>query len=96
MGMFDDVICRRRMPDGHQQAAYQTKDFNCLLDTYEITDEGRLIQVEWNEATKEWMFKRDTHFHGFLNFYTFTKDEKWFEYNAKFTNGQLVEIVAVV
>jgi hypothetical protein len=30
--------------------------------------------------------------HGMLNFYTYTDDDMWFEYEAKFTDGRLIEI----
>lgn len=37
-------------------------------------------------------------FHGILNFYNYDKDETpdWHEYEAKFTDGKVVEIVAVI
>jgi hypothetical protein len=38
--------------------------------------------------------ERDTNYHGWLNFYGGSADE-WHEYNAKFTDGQLVEIKIV-
>ena len=44
---------------------------------------------------------QDTNFHGWVNFYTCNIDlqtgspGKWEEYNAKFTDGMLVEVVAV-
>lgn len=34
-------------------------------------------------------------FHGWLNFYDYNEKDEWHEYNAKFTDGRLVEIVAV-
>lgn len=37
---------------------------------------------------------RDMNYHGYLNFYGGDRDE-WREFNAKFTDGQLVEIVQV-
>ena len=33
-------------------------------------------------------------FHGLVNFYTFI-DEEWYEFNAKYTDGKLKEIVRV-
>ena len=35
--------------------------------------------------------KVDLNFHGVLNFYAMTKDKRWIEYDAKFTDGTLVE-----
>jgi len=34
----------------------------------------------------------DASFHGIVNFYGTDTDENWHEYNAKFTDGQLVQI----
>ena len=36
----------------------------------------------------------DANFHGIVNFYG--RGDRWHEYNAKFTDGQLVEIVALL
>jgi hypothetical protein len=43
--MFDDLICERMMPDGFdgRGAGFQTKDLDCELATYTITDAGRLV-----------------------------------------------------
>lgn len=32
-------------------------------------------------------------YHGFVNFYTHDKNDKWWEFDAKFTDGNLVEII---
>ena len=37
----------------------------------------------------------DTNYHGYLNFYTSNENGEWEEYNAKFTDGTLVEITPV-
>ena len=43
MGLFDTVRCRYRLPDSRlQDAEFQTKDLDCLLLTYTVTEEGRL------------------------------------------------------
>lgn len=40
--------------------------------------------------------RQDTNHHGWLNFYTrHDKTGEWEEYNAKFTDGQMVEITRV-
>jgi len=31
-------------------------------------------------------------YHGYVNFYTDGKDDRWYEFNAKFTDGKLVEV----
>jgi hypothetical protein len=51
MGMFDYIICRTQLPgtppdfasgEGHQ---FQTKDLDCLMGIYEITEDGHLRQI---------------------------------------------------
>lgn len=126
MGMFDYIKCEYPVPDTEvQHHSFQTKDFNNLMDTYTISNEGRLIyhktktvevpkeerpywgKPEWDE---DGLFSLigsqrnipvadiDMDFHGILNFYTYIGDVNsdsdyvWYEYNAKFTEGQLVEL----
>jgi len=36
--------------------------------------------------------KAEVQFHGMLNFYTYTHDDMWFEYEAKFADSRLIEI----
>ena len=84
MGLYDHVFCEVDLPDGKShQGAFQTKDFeDPYLENYTITKDGRLVKD-----------KRDLNFHGFLNFYTYDdKTDEWREFNAKFTDGKLVEI----
>lgn len=50
---------------------------------YLITSQGRLV-----------VDGRDTDFHGVLNFYGADLNNEWHEYNAKFTDGNLVVIEA--
>jgi hypothetical protein len=95
MGMFDEIRCDYPLPetpdDGKVQ--FQTKDFDCILAYYRITEEGRLVmKVRWDDTEE-----RNVDHHGFVNFYTCAGDRregtfKWWEYNAKFTDGQLVSI----
>lgn len=90
MGMYDSVRIEVPLPgEGEKYRLtedWQTKDFAWpALDVYAITKDGALVAPNG----------RDMQFHGFLNFYTYTRDRKWFEYNAKFTDGRLVEIQAV-
>ena len=45
MGMFDHIRCEYPLPKFHelQEEVFQTKSFECLLDEYTITKDGRLI-----------------------------------------------------
>jgi hypothetical protein len=121
MGMFDYVKCERDLPDGldGRGVEFQTKDFDCGMNTLVITDDGDLIEQAWvwdgivpkeerpypdaPEGSFEAMIgsmrsrqlpPEKIEFHGFMRFYA-SRSDLWNEYKAKFTDGKLVEIVAV-
>ena len=94
MAMYDNVICDMPLPDGYTPDCqdFQTKFFDCELETYRITKDGKLIR---------YLFGRDLEysdgdivdFHGVFNFYDLnTKSKKWYEYDAKFLDGQCISI----
>ena len=100
MGLFDYVNCAAPLPDGKPtpRDKFQTKDFDCpYMEDYVITASGRLMKLKviYNGlagmSTPEDV---DLNWHGFLNFYYIDKEE-WREFNAKFTDGQLVEIIQI-
>jgi len=84
--MFDDITCEHPLPADPKPpgTSFQTKDFDCFMDRYTITADGYLLRN--GESVP---------FHGMINFYTYTRDDMWFEYEAKFTDGRLVEIKAL-
>lgn len=43
MGMFDEVHCKFPLPEYDGDGNFQTKDFDCLMDSYTITEDGRLV-----------------------------------------------------
>ncbi|MDI3563577.1 hypothetical protein [Bradyrhizobium sp. Arg816] len=94
MGMFDYVKCELPLPDGWK-GELQTKDFeDPYLETYTIRADGRLIRRRPKydiDPPGTAYGEIDTNFHGILNFYGL-EDGEWHEYDAKFTDGQLVEI----
>ena len=75
MGMFDYVQCDYPLPDGRvvEGPVFQTKDFDCGLDTIRITRAGRLVLQDWHSE-----------FHGDMNFYGEPGN-----FIARFTKGQL-------
>lgn len=93
MGMFDTLYCRHPLPNPqHQNLEFQTKDLECLLETYTITEEGWLVQ----HAQRGWGAERlirdvEWPLHGDLRFYTSVKEEEpsWIEYVARFTHGRV-------
>jgi len=99
MGMYDSVVCNAPLPtvEGAPTPSndFQTKDFHRALDLYTITAEGKLLfDSGWPGTDGEACPPKEITFHGILNFYTFEGDN-WFEYNAKFTDGRLIEITPV-
>jgi hypothetical protein len=85
MGMFDNLTCEYPLPaePNPDDNSFQTKDFECQLEHYTITADGRLL-------------RKDTavQYHGVIRFYTYT-GEMWFEYEAKFADGNLIDIRAL-
>ena len=56
-------------------------------------------RTEWDKfcgmIEQDWKSRKDMNYHGIVNFYISQKEE-WFEYNAKFTNGQLETIERII
>lgn len=56
MGMYDNVNVYYKMPDPEiQDEVFQTKSFECAMDDYTITEEGRLIlhKAHWEPIPEE-------------------------------------------
>lgn len=89
MGMFDDLTCKMDLPDCGEPCphiSFQTKSFpDPYMDKYVIGPDGKLSR---NGSPFD--------FHGIVNFYTLAEgtDQSWWEWDAKFTDGVCVEIIA--
>jgi hypothetical protein len=85
MGMFDDIRCTAELPKVGPDPGtrdFQTKDLDCALDQYFITNDGRLFKGRELIA-----------FHGMVEFHHFDiKTRTYWSYEANFTDGRLVEI----
>ena len=103
MGMFDTIICEYPLPDEWETPNFQAKDLNCELDTYLITSGGRLVlqrdgnMTDINHHGFIYFYdlppdSYDIHGEGVNRYSTLRKDAKLITYEAKFTDGQLVEI----
>jgi hypothetical protein len=87
MGMFDNLICKYPLPRPEMQTCeFQTKDLECVLDSYEITEDGRLVRHEWDyewqddpsSPLKGWLRRKDESYRavhldytGHIRFYDF-------------------------
>lgn len=93
MGMFDTIYRRQPLPGGRQTSeSFQSKSLcNCLC-VLEITADGRLREIEIDDQGQPVVEKsHDTGFHGLKRFYTHA-DHELEEYEAKFTDGVLVDL----
>lgn len=99
MGMYDNLRIEVPLPNGRKPSGPQTKDFGCLLKTHIITAEGRLM-VDETEMFEHPERMVDSNFHGILHFCDSDGDPnndtwRFYEYEAKFTDGKLIEITVV-
>ena len=83
MGMFDTIRCEHPLPDACAATEFQTKSMDCTLDIFRLTASGRRLDARG----------ADTGLHGVLRMYTGDKRGGWWEYEAKFTDGQLQHLV---
>lgn len=89
MGMFDTIHCEYPLPEAkHQSLVFQTKNLECLLDTYTITADRRLVRHARRGWRKETDHDVEWPLHGDIRFYT-SKDKEWIEYVARFTHGRV-------
>ena len=89
----------------HSEITWQTKDFGRTLTDFEIRADGRLYMADPTYETSEtdedefrpfntekvdekWF---DIEYHGIFRFYK-SFDDEWVEFEAKFTDGELVQI----
>ena len=83
MGMFDTIVCEHPLPDGCPAREFQTKSLACALATFRLTAAGRLVDCRGH----------DTAIHGVLRMVARDRAEQWWEYEAKFTDGQLMHLL---
>jgi len=103
MGMFDEIRCNYPTPIQLPTWVewFQTKDLTCALLRFEITADGRLVEL--SDEPDDW-----SDYHADLRFYTSNlvmsnQDGLWvenhtgdqyehFEFTARFTDGKLSRI----
>jgi len=88
--MYDNILVEEGVPlpefPKDAQRTFQTKSLDNLLTLHRITKSGRLMEKIACSIGFKW---HDTEYHGIIRFYT-NHDVKWYEYAARFTDGQLV------
>ena len=83
MGMFDTIVCEHPLPDACPAREFQTQSLSCVLDAFRLTAAGRLIDGRGN----------DTSIHGVLRMVASDRAERGWEYEAKFSDGQLMHLL---
>lgn len=105
MGMFDHVICKYPLPGDIPEWAktnFQTKDLDCVLDTIEITEDGRLKTRDNWEGEKT--IADYSNYTGTIDIYAsnvccsgpgiYTREGEpahYLEYSLTFVNGKVTE-----
>lgn len=105
MGMYDEVKCDYPLPTESLFEIYQTKSLDCVMATYEITTDGRLLQTAEMFGTLD--KPESVSLTGIIEFYNsnvcasafghlFTRNGEDFEsvtYEATFDKGVVTKIV---
>lgn len=89
VGMFDTIRCEYPLPNPeYQKLEFQSKDLDCLLDTYIITAAGRLVREPRSGGA---VGPVEVPHHGDIRFYDVVPDDdkRFVEYVARFTYGRL-------
>lgn len=99
MGMFDELTVAapydKAIDERVRGSVFQTKDLNNELILYQINSFGQLVELQSTLTTIL------LNYHGDIHFYTHfgsrgNGDYEWFEYVARFTEGNLTWIKRVV
>jgi hypothetical protein len=83
MSTYDTITCEHPLPDACPEREFQTKSLACAMSTCRLTAAGRLLDDQG----------KDTAFHGVLRMYATDPANQWWEYEAKFTDGQLTHLL---
>lgn len=102
MGMFDYIKCDYPLPQSRVQGnVFQTKDFDSNMDSYLITQDGKLQKTSgnWFGRKIENGDYKDVPYNGVINFYELlvfnTEFKQWYEYSATFVDGWLVDLEVI-
>ena len=96
MGLYDTIECRYPLPDPRlQHAEFQTKDLERLLQSYTITEDGRLVLCAPKSGRRAKLV-RDVEWplHGDIRIYTSDPDRErgLVEFVVRFTSGRVESI----
>ena len=99
MGMFDTIEIENDIQNGPKAGEYQTKDLDCVLDTYHIQNSRLIKRVyryqpveeskrkhKWHMIQAEFIGLMDVDYHGWIEVYG-----AYSTWRLKFTDGELKE-----
>ena len=87
MGMFDTIIVKCNIPGHEDKHEFQSKSLECLMDEYEITQDGKLVQV-FESCTQDTTRTPLDDFSGDLEIH-----DGHISFICRFLRGQLHEII---
>lgn len=95
MGMYDELhIDKKHLPDNLKgnETGWQTKSYECLLGTLNITENGKLLiaRADWDDGEKI----EETNYTGEIRFYD-QINNIWTEFVAFFENGQMFKLIQI-
>jgi hypothetical protein len=95
MGLFDTIHCEYLLPNpAHQELDFQTKDLDCLMETYTIIPDGRLLRRvrrgrKGPDRDVEWPLHGDLRIYTSLRTGESPEDRTWIEYVVRFTHSRV-------
>ena len=94
MGMYDNLRCHYPLPiDSANDRLYQTKDLDCLMNDYEIREDGTLWHMAYDEPVE---MTGEVRFYELLlepgqDLNDHTRESGWIEWSAYFVKGKLAQ-----
>lgn len=99
MGMFDTIAIHKAIVlPGYPESEprdLQTKCLECDLLRYELRGDSKLYHVGTDSDGGSSCEPQPVEAHGYVYAYHFTKDQRWYEYRFKFTDGLLVGVETI-
>lgn len=98
MGMFDNVVVKYKINGNYQNTVkeWQTKDLDCGLDRYTITEDGKLWKETNPLGDPKVIIPERFCYNGTINFYGSDKNKVWIDCKITFEDGVVVPGSVVV
>lgn len=88
MGMFDEIELGDGVLPGQPRKGWQTKDLECMLDTYTLRVDGLYKTGQLDTDGGSDLVDELVTYTGELHFYRIKEPHQWIEYIATLENGR--------